>query len=131
MTQFIKETVTTKNSDVDQNSEKTSKNEASNSQTIEYLVYFVFGVLEILLGFRLFLKLAGANLTSSFVKVIYGLTGLFVTPFEGIFRRLVTSGDQSTLVLEPSTIVALVVYAVLAWGIVKLVRISSGEKQPE
>lgn len=131
MTQFIKETVTTESSDTNQNSAKISQNEASNSQTIEYLIYFIFGILEILLGFRLFLKLADASLASGFVKAIYGLTGLFIAPFEGIFRRLITSGDQSTFVLEPSTIVALAVYAVLAWGIVKLVRISSGEKQPE
>lgn len=117
MTEIIKETVTT--------------NEASNSQTAEYLIYFAFGILEILLSFRLFLKLAGASLSSDFVKAIYGLTGLFIAPFEGIFRRLVTSADQSTFVLEPSTIVALAVYAVLAWGIIKLVRISSGERQPE
>ncbi len=104
---------------------------ASNSQTTEYLVYYFFGALEILLAFRLILKLAGASLASGFVKMIYGVTGVFVWPFEGIFRRAVSQGIETTSVLEPATIVALAVYAIVAWGIVKLVRISSGEKQPE
>lgn len=104
---------------------------ASNSQTTEYLVYYFFGALEILLAFRLILKLAGASLASGFVKMIYGLTGIFTWPFEGIFRKAFTQGVETTSVLEPATIVALAVYAIVAWGIVKLVRISSGEQQPE
>jgi len=106
-----------------------TKVEASNTQTAEYLIYYVFGTLEILLAFRLLLKLAGASLSSGFVRMIYGLTSIFVWPFEGIFRKGFAQGVETTSVLEPATIVALIVYAILAWGIVKLVRISSGEKQ--
>jgi len=102
---------------------------ATNSQTIEYLVYFLFGALEILLAFRLILKLAGASMASAFVGLIYGITGFFILPFEGIFRRGFAQGVETTSVLEPSTLVAIIVYALLAWGIVKLVRISSGEQQ--
>ena len=85
-------------------------------------------MLEILLAFRFILKLAGASRSSAFVNFIYGLTGIFILPFEGIFRRAVTQGIETTAVLEPSTMVALAVYAVLAWGIVILVRIFSREK---
>lgn len=104
---------------------------ASNSQKTEYLIYYFFGALEILLAFRLVLKLAGASMASGFVNTIYGLTGIFIWPFEGIFRRAFSQGVETTSVLEPATIVALGVYAIVAWGIVKLVRISSGEQQPE
>ena len=104
---------------------------ASNTQTAEYLIYYVLGALEILLAFRLIFKLVGASVASGFVRSIYGLTNIFVWPFEGIFRRAVSRGVETTSVLEPSTLVALAVYAIVAWGIVKLVRISSGEKQPE
>ncbi|OGM08724.1 hypothetical protein A2159_02380 [Candidatus Woesebacteria bacterium RBG_13_34_9] len=102
---------------------------ATSSQTIEYLIYFFFGALEILLAFRLVLKLMGASIASGFVGLVYGLTGIFILPFEGIFRRGTAQGIETTSVLEPSTLVAIIVYAVLAWGIVKLVRIFSGEKQ--
>ncbi|OGM09875.1 hypothetical protein A2W13_01055 [Candidatus Woesebacteria bacterium RBG_16_36_11] len=96
---------------------------------MEYLIYFLFGILEVLLVFRLIFKLMGASNSSAFVGLIYSITGIFILPFEGIFRRGFTQGLETTSVLEPSTLVAIIVYAVLAWGIVKLVRIFSGERQ--
>lgn len=102
---------------------------ATTGQTVEYLIYFFFGLLEVLLAFRLVLKLTGASMASAFVGFIYGVTGLFIVPFEGIFRKAFNQGIETTSVLEPSTIVAIVVYAVLALGIVKLLRVLSGEKQ--
>lgn len=106
------------------------KIEATNSQTAEYLIYFAFGALEVLLAFRLVLKFMGASMTSAFVGFIYTLSGFFIMPFEGIFRRGFNQGLETTSILEPSTMVAIIVYAVLVWGIIKLVRISSGEQQP-
>ena len=51
-------------------------------------------------------------------------------PFEGIFRRVSSDTAGINLVIEPATIVAIIVYGVVALGIVKLIRISSGEEQP-
>jgi hypothetical protein len=121
MAEIIKETITN----------TTGKKEATTSQTVEYLVYFFFGLLEILLAFRLIFKLTGASMSSAFVGLIYGITGIFILPFEGIFRRGFAQGIETTSVLEPSTVVAIIVYAVLAWGIVKLLSVLSGEKQQE
>jgi hypothetical protein len=132
MAEITKETVTTQDTDSDNNNTVMTnpvKVKATNSQTVEYLIYFFFGALEVLLAFRLVLKLMGANMASAFVGLIYGLTGIFILPFEGIFRRGFTQGIETTSVLEPSTLVALIVYAVLAWGIVKLLRVLSGEQQ--
>ena len=129
MVEIVKETITTQKSNTSPTVSTPTKNAATNSQTVEYLIYFFFGVLEILLTFRLVLKLTGASISSAFVGLIYGLTGIFILPFEGIFRRGFTQGIETTSVLEPSTLVAIIVYAVLAWGIVKLLRILSGEKQ--
>ncbi len=137
MTEIIKETVTTQNGGADivlnnpTGKESTPvmatqiKTAATSFQTIEYLIYFFFGLLEVLLVFRLLFKLAGASAASGFVGFIYGLTSLFILPFEGIFSRSVTQGS----VLEPATIVAVIVYAFIAWGVVKLIRIFSGEQQ--
>jgi len=121
MTEITKETITV----------SPGKKEATDSQTIEYLVYFLFGALEILLTFRLIFKFMGASAYSAFVGVIYSITGFFILPFEGIFRRWFNQGVETTSILEPSTIVAIIVYAIIAWGIIKLIRISSGEKQEE
>lgn len=129
MAEIVQESVTTQNEGPKAAVTTETKRIATGSQTGEYLIYFLFGALEILLAFRLVLKLMGASMASSFVKLIYGLTGIFILPFEGIFRRGFTPGLETTSVLEPSTLVAIIVYAVLAWGIVKLVRIISGERQ--
>jgi hypothetical protein len=129
MAEIIKETTTTQDGNTSPVAKSPVKEEATGSQTVEYLVYFLFGVLEILLAFRLILKLMGASLSSAFVGSIYGLSGIFIAPFEGIFRRGFTQGIETTSVLEPATLVAIIVYAVIAWGIVKLVRIFSGEQQ--
>ncbi len=129
MAEIVKETITTQNEGPKAAVTTETKRLATSSQTVEYLIYFFFGVLEILLAFRLVLKLTGASISSAFVGLIYGLTGIFILPFEGIFRRGFAPGVETTSVLEPSTIVAIIVYAVLAWGIVKLLRILSGEQQ--
>ena len=129
MTEIVQESVTTQNEGPKEAITTEPKKVASSSQTVEYLIYFFFGALEVLLAFRLVLKLMGASLASGFVGLIYGLTGIFILPFEGIFRRGTAQGIETTSVLEPSTLMAIVVYAILAWGIVKLVRIFSGEKQ--
>lgn len=105
------------------------KTGATNKETYEYLIYYFFGFLEILLAFRLILKLAGASLSSGFVRLIYTVTSIFTMPFDGIFRKAVAPGMEAVSVFEPSTFIAILVYMLIAWGIVKLVRISSGEQQ--
>ena len=129
MADIVKESVTTQSDGPKEAVTTETKRIATTSQTVEYLIYFFFGALEILLAFRLVLKLMGASMSSSFVGLIYGITGIFILPFEGIFRRGYTQGVETTSVLEPSTVVAIIVYVVLAWGIVKLIRIFSGERQ--
>jgi len=129
MAEIKKETITTQENDSNPVVNAPVKVQASDSQTVEYLIYYFFGALEILLIFRLVLKLTGASLSSTFVGFIYGLSGVFILPFEGIFHRGFAQGVETTSVLEPSTLVSIVVYAVLAWGIVKLIRIFSGEQQ--
>jgi hypothetical protein len=129
MAELIKETLTTHGQIISPAVNAGALEETTSSQTSEYLVYYIFGVLEILLAFRLVFKITGASMSSAFVGLIYGITGIFVAPFVGIFRSGFSQGIETTAVLEPSTLVALVVYAVLAWGIVKLIRIFSGQRQ--
>lgn len=80
------------------------------------IVWYILGVIEVLLGFRFILKLLGANQYSGFVDLIYSLTTPLVIPFIGILKGL-SSGSS---VIEWSTIVASLVYLCLAWGIVYL-----------
>jgi len=129
MAEIVKETVTTQENNPNPVATAPTQEKATGSQTVAYIIYFLFGVLEILLVFRFVLKLLGASASSSFVNLIYGLSGVFTFPFEGIFRMWFGQGSETTSVFEPSTLVAIIVYAIIAWGIVMLIRIFSGEKQ--
>lgn len=129
MVEIVKETVAVEGGQDNKTVTTSVKKEATGLQTVEYSIYFIFGLLEVLLIFRLVLKVMGASLASAFVKLIYGFTKIFILPFEGIFSRGYTEGLETTSVLEPSTIVAIIVYAIAAWGIVKLLHVLSGEKQ--
>ena len=92
------------------------------------IVYYILGILEVLFAFRLLLKLLGANPYSGFVSFIYSITQVFLAPFISIFRSGVTRGNVTEGVLEPSTIIGMIVYAIIAWGIVKLFDIAMTPK---
>ncbi len=88
------------------------------------IIYYVLGVVEVLLAFRLIFKLLGANPASSFVSLVYSVTKFLLTPFAGIFRTAVTTGVETQAVFEPATLIAMIVYAIIAWGLARLVDIS-------
>ncbi|MDA8229358.1 MAG: YggT family protein [Desulfitobacterium hafniense] len=103
------------------------KQNQENSMTRK-IIYYILGFLEVLFVFRLIFKILGANPQSTFVAMIYSITKLFIAPFIGIFRMAVSKGIETQSVLEPTLIIAMIVYALLAWGIVKLINISSNQK---
>ena len=55
---------------------------------------------------------------------IYGVTAPLVGPFHGIFAN---SGAANN-VFEPAALVAMLVFALIGWGIVVLIRISTAPK---
>lgn len=126
MAEITKEVVVSKDGNTTKASTSTNtKAVVSDSETVERVIYFFFGVIEVLLAFRLILKVTGASMSSSFVSGIYAVAGIFAMPFDGIFRK----GSESGMIFEPGTLVAILVYAILAWGIVKLLQVFSGEEQ--
>ena len=76
-----------------------------------------FSVLEVVLALRLLFRLLGANPQNSVITLLYRLSHVFVGPFNGIFNDQAL-GNQS--VLEVSTLIAIALYALLAWGLVAL-----------
>lgn len=94
---------------------RTSQREPEREQRIfsfkaTQLVWLLFGVLEALIALRIGLKLIGANPESPIVALIYGLTFLFLFPFEG----LVASPTFGGMVLEVSSMFAMLIYALIA-----------------
>ncbi len=102
--------------------------ENQGSLKAKKITYYILGTLEVLFAFRLIFKILGANPESIFVSIIYAITNLFLVPFAGIFRTAVTKGIETQSVLEPALIIAMLVYAALAWGIAKLIDIIYSHK---
>jgi hypothetical protein len=81
------------------------------------LVWLLLGILEALLALRFVLKLIGANPSSPISMFIYGFTGLFLLPFAG----LTGTPTLGNMVLEVPTLIAMAIYALLAWGFERLI----------
>jgi len=101
---------------------RTSQSEPEREQRIfsfkaTQFIWLAFGILEALIALRIGLKLIGANPASPIVALIYGFTYLFLFPFEG----LVTSPTFGNMVLELSSMFAMVIYGLIAWGIERVV----------
>ena len=77
-------------------------------------------MLEILLLLRFFFRLLGANQDNGFIMFLYNLSHVFVVAFNGIFNDQ-TLGRNG--IFEVSTLIAMIIYALLAWGIVSLGRV--------
>lgn len=97
---------------------------ADTKTTVQNIIWYILGFIEVLLGLRFVLKLFGANPASGFVDFIYGVSGVLSAPFDNIFGVTSTEAGETQSVFEPSILVAAAVYALVAWGIVKLITIN-------
>ena len=86
---------------------------------IAQTVYLIVGIVEALIIIRIALKLLAANSGVGFVHFIYGISSPLVAPFSGIFPTPVSNAN----VLELSSLVAIAVYGLIAWGIVRMIAI--------
>lgn len=82
-------------------------------------IWLLTGLLEVLILLRFALKLIGANAQAPFVALIYSVSSLFLWPFAGMTATPAANG----MVLEISSIFAMVVYGIVGWVIVALVRL--------
>jgi len=101
---------------------RTSQREPEREQRIftfkiTQLIWLFLGILEALIALRIGLKLIGANPDSPIVALIYGFTHLFLFPFEGMTATPSAGG----MVLELSSFFAMVIYALIAWVVERMV----------
>jgi len=83
------------------------------------IVGFVAGVVNVLIAMRFLLRLLGASAQSAFVNAVYAVSGPLVAPFHGIFGDSASNGSY----FETAALVAIIVYALIGWGLIVLVRI--------
>lgn len=102
-------------------------NPTTSMYQVTRVIWYVFYAIEVLLFLRLIMKLLGANPGAGFTDFIYGLSQIFVSPFQYVFSA--PSMDSS--VLELSTVLAMIVYWIIAWGIVKLIAMNRRVSETE
>jgi uncharacterized membrane protein len=99
--------------------------DASNSSRTKPLyrgtqiVWYILGIIEALLAFRFILKLLAANTQAGFTQFIYGVTAPFAAPFLSVFN------------ISRVELLAMAVYWLIAWGIIKLLVIGKPVSTPE
>ena len=83
------------------------------------IIWYILGIIETLLIFRIILKVLGANPNSGFTNLIYSLSSPFAVPFQGILQISYEEGH----VFEWTTLIAMTVYAILAFGLIQLFQL--------
>lgn len=91
------------------------------------VVWYLFGFLEVILALKFLLKLLGANPDAGFTNLIYTISYPFAAPFLGVFGQSAVSGS----VFEWTTLLAMAIYALIAWALVKLFVMSKPVSTPE
>jgi hypothetical protein len=101
---------------------RTSQKEPEREQRIytfkdTQLIWLLLGIFEALIALRIVMIQIGANSASPIVALIYGFTGLFLFPVTG----LITSPTAGNMVLDLSSMLVYVCYALIAWALVRIV----------
>lgn len=91
------------------------------------IVWYLVGLVEALLAFRFVLKLLGANTGAGFTDFIYTISKPLTTPFTSVFG---TSQLEGSL-FEWTTLLAMLVYLLVGWGITKLFLMGKTVSTPE
>jgi uncharacterized membrane protein YagU involved in acid resistance len=91
----------------------------ANIARVNQILWLLFGIILGLIAVRVVLKMIGANPAAIFAQMIYGLTDVFLWPFTGLTNDPTVGAFQ----FELSSIIGMIVYALMAWGITKLVSI--------
>lgn len=98
------------------------KRQGVRTQTvISRIIWYIAGVLLVLLGLRFIFALLGANPSNGFANFIYSASHPFVSPFFTLFGYSIHYGVSQ---FEIFTLVAMAIYALIAYGLVKLVTIT-------
>ena len=83
------------------------------------IIWTLLSLLEIPLALRFALKLIAANPKSGLTTFIYGITEPFLAPFKALVGTPASGGSS----FEATTLIAMAVYALLFWIIVRVIRV--------
>lgn len=116
----VRETVTQDGNTTVQRQVATERSQTSGVVVAQRIVWLIVGIINVIIALRFVFLLLGANRGASFTDFIYSLSAPFVAPFVGIFGEPVYGKS----VFEVSSVLAIVIYLLLGWGIAKLLTIA-------
>ena len=86
---------------------------------VTQLIWLLLGLLEAAIALRVLFKLIAVNAANPFAALLYGVTNLFVAPFASLIGAPAAGG----MVLEISSIIAMIVYFLIAWVLERIVYV--------
>lgn len=103
---------------------RTTQNEVGHEQRVAtfkvtQMIWLLLSILEAAIGLRVLFKLIAVNPANTFAALLYKVTGLFVAPFASLIGAPAMDG----MVLEISSILAMIVYFLIAWGLERIVYV--------
>jgi YggT family protein len=92
----------------------------------QQIIYFIASAIGVIILLRFILLALGANPASPFASFMYSLSGIFVAPFNALFGE----PQFGSSVIEISSLIAIAVYYLIAWGIAKIVTLTAAPSDP-
>ena len=83
------------------------------------LIWLVLGLIEAAIALRVLFKLIAVNPANPFAALLYNLTDIFVAPF----ASLTSAPSAGSMVLEISSIIAMLVYLLVGWALERIVYV--------
>ena len=102
----------------------TTEHEAGREQRVAtfkatQLIWLLLGLLEATLALRVIFKLIGVNPANTFASFLYNVTDIFLAPFASLAGAPAAGG----MVLEISSILAMIVYLLIGWALDRIVYV--------
>jgi hypothetical protein len=103
---------------------RTTQHESGREQRVAtfkatQLIWLLLGLLEAAIALRVVFKLIGVNAANLFATLLYNVTDLFVAPF----ASLTGAPSAGGMVLEISSVIAMIVYLLIAWALERIVYV--------
>jgi len=93
-------------------------NQNSAIARVVNIVYYLFGIVEVILVVRVLLHLVAANSANGFANIIDTISYPFVALFATLVQNPILGANS---VLEITTIIAMVAWAIVAWMVARLI----------
>ncbi|MCL4562090.1 MAG: YggT family protein [Chloroflexi bacterium] len=86
---------------------------------VTQIIWLLLGILEAVIALRVIFKLIAVNAANPFAALLYSVSNFFVAPFASLVGTPIAGG----MVLEISSIIAMIVYLLIAWALARIVYV--------